>query len=165
MSKVVVTGGTGFIGSHVCVDLIEKGYEVLIIDSLVNSDSKVVKNILNIYSNDISIKKKISFIKADLINKNEIDEIFQDLINQGQEISAVIHLAGLKAVKESIEKPFSYWENNVIGAYNLLSVMDKYNCRTFVFSSSATIYDNAGGNLIDETFMIRPDNPYGKTKS
>ena len=164
MSKVVVTGGTGFIGSHVGVDLIEKGYEVLILDSLVNSDRKVVNNILNIFSNDISIKKKISFIKADLKNKNEIDKIFQDLINKGQQISAVIHLAGLKAVKESIEKPFSYWENNVIGAYNLLSVMDKYNCRTFVFSSSATIYGTLENKLINEKSFINPINPYGTTK-
>ena len=164
MSTIIVTGGTGFIGSHICVDLLEKGYDVLVLDSLLNSKIEVIKNILNIFPCDSPIREKIKFIKVDLRIKEEIQAVFKKLHNKNIQISAVIHLAGLKAVKESVINPLSYWECNVIGAFNLISVMHEFSCRTIVFSSSATIYGQTEKKLISENIFLKPINPYGTTK-
>ena len=164
MSTIIVTGGTGFIGSHVCIDLLEKGYEVLVLDSLVNSKNNVIENILNIFPYGSPLREKINFIKVDLRIKKEIKSVFHELHVKNIQISAVIHLAGLKAVKESVINPLRYWESNVIGAYNLISVMEEYSCRTIVFSSSATIYGQNEKKLISEDTILKPINPYGTTK-
>ena len=129
MSKVLVTGGTGFIGSHTCVELLENGYDIIIMDNLSNSKRESVERIEKVSG------KTVKFYKTDMLDLDKTAEIFEK-----NEIAAVIHFAGLKAVGESVEKPLEYYHNNISGTINLLRVMKRYNCKTMVFSSSATVY-------------------------
>ena len=167
VGNILVTGGTGYIGSHTCLCLIEKGYRVIIFDSLVNSSDRVIKEIL--HSTGIKEKKveqKIIFIKGDLRKKSTIDEVFEKFTKNNLRIDAVMHFGGLKSVSESTENPISYWDNNVIGTINLLNIMAKYECYKIVFSSSATVYGECFKNeLILENHKIKPNNPYGQTKA
>ncbi len=159
MKQILVTGGTGFIGSHTSLILLEKGYDLLIVDSLVNSSSKVIEKLEAINRNK---NAKIDFVKGDLRNEN----FLMDLFKKHKNIEAVMHFAGLKAVGESIHNPIKYWETNLIGIINLLKVMEKFSCFKLIFSSSATIYgSNNDKNLIKENFDIKPINPYGNTKA
>ena len=159
MKKVVVTGGAGFLGSHTCLVLLENGYEVIVIDSLINSSFDVI-NRLNIFKN------KVDFIKGDLRDEIFLENFFYYHTSEDKKIHAVIHFAGLKSVAESVANPLMYWDFNLRGTINLLKMMDKYNCYKFVFSSSATIYGNDKINqLIKETDKVFPINPYGQTKN
>ena len=143
MKKILVTGGSGFIGSHICVSLIEKGYEVLILDLLCNSSKKVLEKIEEIFLiNGSDIKDKLSFIEGDIRDQKIIREIFHKSLLDKKPIQAVIHLAGLKANEESIKEPMKYWDVNVGGALTLFSTMLDYSCSTLIFSSSASIYDS-----------------------
>ena len=131
--KVLVTGGTGYIGSHTVVELLNNNYDVVIVDNLCNSSEKVLDKIEEITG------KKSKFYEADIRDKEELRKIFEE-----NRIDAVIHFAGLKAVGESVEKPLEYYDNNVIGTIRLLEVMKEANCKKIVFSSSATVYGDPG---------------------
>ena len=165
MKNILITGGAGFIGSHTCLLLLEKGYNVFIIDSYINSSENSLKKTLEILENtNQSFRKKLFIINGDLKIKSDIDKAFQSSINVNKSIDAVIHFAGLKSVSESINEPLRYWENNVIGTINLLKIMEKYNCKTIVFSSSATVYKAKSDKLLKEDDICDPINPYGYTK-
>ena len=141
MKTILVTGGTGYIGSHTCIALIQKGFRVIIFDSLVNSSIECVNKIKSISEKKDSLMyPKIEFIRGDIRNINNIENIFKKAYESSNPIEAVIHFAGYKSVFESIRNPIRYWENNVLGSINLVKVMEKYNCHDLIFSSSATIY-------------------------
>ncbi len=153
--KVLVTGGTGYIGSHTCVELLNEGYEVIIIDNLVNSKREVIDKIESI------TKKKVKFYEADCCNKRALNKIFKE----NKDIEAVLHFAGLKAVGESVKMPIKYYENNLNSTLSLISVMNKHNCKKIVFSSSATVYGDPQRLPIVETDPVGgTTNPYGTTK-
>ncbi len=161
MNKVLVTGGTGFIGSHVCLCLLEQDYEVHIVDSLINSSPNVVQKILEIKNLKTKIFEKDIFLHiGDIRDEKFLNQIFSE-----NEFLSVIHLAGLKSVSESTENPLQYWEVNLGGSINLFKIMKKYCCKNLVFSSSATIYGNTDKKLIDENSEIKPINTYGETKA
>ena len=166
MKTILVTGGTGFIGSHTSLALLEKGYQLLLIDSLENSSIKVLDKIIalsKIQENKIS--KCINFIKGDIRDEDFLNHIFEAAKQNNNKIEAVIHFAGLKSVNESTKNPIKYWDCNVSGTINLIKVMKKFECFKFVFSSSATIYGVKNNNtLIKESDKISPINPYGQTK-
>ena len=153
MAYVLVTGGTGFIGSHTVVELIRAEKDVLIVDSLINSKKTVLEQIKKI----TGIKPR--FIKADLVDENAVNRIFTDY-----EIESVIHFAGLKAVGESVRIPLMYYQNNLISTLNILNAMMAHGVRKFVFSSSATVYGDPASVPIREDFPLSATNPYGRTK-
>ena len=141
MSKILVTGGAGYIGSHTTLRLLEMGYEVLIIDSLENSSPKVIEKIKRILSFGKSkLTGKIDFIEADLKDYKLLENIFNKNKDSGNPINGVIHFAGLKAINESVINPLKYWDNNLISTINLLKVMQSNNCNNIVFSSTAAVY-------------------------
>lgn len=151
--KILVTGGTGYIGSHTVLELLRANYEVVIIDNLSNSKIDVLEKIENITS------KRPKFYKEDVCNKDEMDKIFKK-----ERFDAVIHFAGLKAVGESVIKPIEYYRNNLDSTLTLLEIMKKYNCKKLVFSSSATVYGKPEKLPIEEHFSLKTTNPYGTTK-
>lgn len=153
MGKILVTGGTGFIGSHTCVELLANGYEIVIADNLSNSKEAVVGRIEKISG------KKITFRKVDVCDYDALSEVFKE-----NEIDAVIHFAGLKAVGESVQKPLEYYTNNIYGTLILLRVMRENNCKKFVFSSSATVYGMDNKAPYTEDMPTSATNPYGYTK-
>ena len=163
MKRILVTGGAGFIGSHTCLTLLENEYELYVLDSFINSSPKSLKKIEQILK-DKNIKNKLHVYKGDLRNKAILNEIFYDALLSGIPIQGVIHFAGLKAVKESVENPLMYWDSNVNSAINLFKVMEENNCKILVFSSSATIYGLASDKPLKEDSNISPINPYGSTK-
>lgn len=152
--KILVTGGTGYIGSHTVVELIQAGHEVEILDNLCNSKRGVLSKIAEI----TGVEPK--FYEVDLRDKLALEKVMQD---GGYE--AVIHFAGLKAVAESVEKPLEYYENNVSGTVNLLKAMEKFGVKKLIFSSSATVYGDQGAPFTEEMEVGRAlANPYGRTK-
>lgn len=153
MKKILVTGGTGFIGSHTCVELLENGYEVIVMDNLVNSKREALSRIKQITGKDIK------FYQTDILDFDGTCNIFEE-----NQIDAVIHFAGLKAVGESVQKPLEYYHNNVSGTLVLLDAMRKYNCKTIVFSSSATVYGMDNPSPYKEEMRTSATNPYGYTK-
>ena len=159
METILVTGGTGFIGSHTCLSLLKKGYEVVVVDSLINSSKISLERVKN-----LNVNKNIYFYEGDIRDINFLDSIFKKYHKKNKPIKNVIHFAGLKSVEESLSTPIKYWENNVDGTIKLLKIMKKNNCKTIVFSSSATIYGFSDKFLIDENSYINPINPYGTTK-
>lgn len=152
--KIIITGGTGYIGSHICVELI-KYYDLIIIDNLNNSKKEVIDKI-----KEISRKDNISFYNYDLLDKININNIFEKYNPYG-----VIHLAGLKSVNESVNNPILYYKTNIISTINLVEIMEKNNCFNLIFSSSATVYGNQKSPF-KEDLKIGENitNPYGKTK-
>ena len=152
--KILVTGGTGFIGSHTCVELLDAGYEVVIIDNLYNSKREVAQRIEQISGHHVS------FYEEDCLDEQALERIFTE-----HKIDAVIHFAGYKAVGESVAKPLMYYENNLMSTLNLCKVMRRHGCRRLVFSSSATVYGDPQRVPIDEECRLGPTtNPYGTTK-
>lgn len=165
MSLVLITGGLGFIGSHTCLSLLTKGLDVLIIDSLVNSSKENFLNIKNLVKNNYKSKVgKVFFLQGDLRNNKWLDEIFKKQISINNPIDSVIHFAGLKSVEESVSNPIKYWDANINSTLSLLSSMEKFNCNSIVFSSSATIYKPVYEGRISENSLKEPINPYGNTK-
>ena len=153
--KILLTGGTGYIGSHTAVELIERGYEIEILDNLFNSKITVLDDIEKI----TGVKPK--FHKVDLLDVPAMEKVFEE-----GKFDLVIHFAGLKAVGESVEKPLKYYENNVGGTINLLKCMKKYDVNKIVFSSSATVYGDQGVAELTEDMQtgVGITNPYGETK-
>lgn len=151
---ILVTGGAGYIGSHTCVELLENGYDVVILDNLVNASKKVVDRIEELSG------KKVSFYEGDIRDRACLNRLFSE-----QKIDSVIHFAGLKAVGESVEKPWEYYENNISGSLVLFDVMRKHGCKSIIFSSSATVYGNpAQIPITEECPKGTCTNPYGWTK-
>ena len=153
MKKILVTGGAGYIGSHTAVELLEAGYEVVIVDNFYNSKPEVITNIKKITNKDFA------FYEGDVRDKDILRVIFNE-----HKIDAVIHFAGYKAVGESVEKPLMYYRNNIGCTLSLLEVMQEYNCKKIVFSSSATVYGEPERLPIDELCRLAVTNPYGATK-
>ena len=165
MDTVLVTGGCGYIGSHTCTSLLDSDFNILIIDSLVNSFESSFKKIKQIsLRKGISYDKKIKFIKGDLRDKLWLENIFSEYVKSIRPIKKVIHFAGLKSIFFSIKEPLEYWDTNVKSTLSLLSAMKKFDCHTFIFSSSATVYKPNGANLLKETDELLPSTPYGRTK-
>ena len=164
MGRILVTGGAGFIGSHICVNLLKKGYEIIVIDSLINSSLTSLKRVIKIVNLKDDINKKISFINCDIRERKGLNQIFLNSYEEGKPIEGVIHLAGLKSVEDSLKLPIDYWDCNVNGTINLINVMNNNNCKLLVFSSSATIYGFSENYKIDENSFKEPKNPYGSTK-
>ena len=166
MRRILVMGGYGFIGSHTCYSLLENNYDLFVIDSLVNSKIKSIERIKKMFMNKkIDVSGKLKFFKGDLRNKKFIDSVFEKANDEKNPIEGVVHFAGLKAVSESVSEPILYWENNVIGSFNLLRSMEENNCKNIVFSSSALVYGSStNDDLLKESSKICPINPYGSTK-
>ncbi len=153
--RILVTGGAGYIGSHTCVELLDAGYEVVILDNLYNSSKKAVDRIEEITG------KKVTFYENDMLDKAALENIFSK-----EKIDCVIHFAGLKAVGESVAKPLEYYKNNITGTLTLVEVMREHGCKNIIFSSSATVYgDPAFIPITEECPKGTPTNPYGWTKS
>ncbi len=166
MNSILVTGGSGFIGSHTCLTLLENGYFVYVVDTFQNSSPKSLERVKQfLKSKNLDVSERIQIFQIDIRDENSLKNIFIEASNLGYPIQSVIHFAGLKAVAESVENPLLYWDNNVKGAITLLKVMEQNNCKTIVFSSSATIYGYAGDESIVEASKISPINPYGSTKA
>ena len=165
MNTVLVTGGCGYIGSHTCISLIKSGYNVIIIDSLINSYEDAYKKILLILKSESKeFVKKLEFIKGDLRNKKLLRKIFSEKKKERNPISSVIHFAGLKSMEESIKYPLEYWEANVGSTLTLLNIMDEFDCNYIIFSSSASVYKPKNDSLLREKDFVEPLSPYGKTK-
>ena len=165
MQTILATGGTGFIGSHTCIELLKKGFKVIIFDSLINSSKRVLDQIVKIsFNGKTDFSKNCSFVLGDIRDLDLLESIFSEEYKNKNEIDAVIHFSGLKSISESFLNPIEYWDVNVGGTINLLKVMNKFSCNNLVFSSSATIYAPETESPIKEYDSIRAINPYGKSK-
>lgn len=153
MRNILVTGGTGFIGSHTVVELLDLGYNVIIVDNLSNSNPSVLQKI------EMITGKSPVFYQCDITDSNALSDVFAS-----HDIHTVIHFAGLKAVAESVAEPLKYYYNNVLGSTILLQVMEKYNVHRLIFSSSATVYGGNNPMPLTESSPTGPVNPYGMTK-
>lgn len=153
MKKVLVTGGAGFIGSHTCVELLNNGIDVVVVDNLVNSSEESLKRVEKITG------KKVTFYKMDMLDGDHLDQIIAD-----EKIDSAIHFAGLKAVGESCKIPLRYFDNNLKCTLNLLNSLEKHDVKNIVFSSSATVYGKPASLPIKEDFPLSVSNPYGRTK-
>ena len=152
--KILVTGGAGYIGSHTCVELLNAGYDVVVVDNLYNASPKALDRVKEITGKDLT------FYEADIRDREALEAIFAK-----ENVDAVIHFAGLKAVGESVAKPLEYYENNIAGTVNLCFAMRKYNVKNIIFSSSATVYgDPAQIPITEECPKGTCTNPYGWTK-
>jgi UDP-glucose 4-epimerase len=153
MLTILVTGGAGYIGSHTCVELLNAGYEVVVIDNFCNSKQESINRIQKITG------KTLTLVNGDVRDKESLRGIFK-----GHSINAVIHFAGLKAVGESVANPLKYYDYNVMGSLALTQVMTEFNVKNLVFSSSATVYGFSDTKPIPETSQLSPFNPYGQSK-
>lgn len=152
---ILVTGGAGYIGSHTCVELLNAGYEVVVLDNLCNSSEKSLERV------EALTGKKVTFYQGDILDREILEKIFHEC-----EIDSCIHFAGLKAVGESVEKPWEYYNNNISGTLTLVDVMRENDCKNMIFSSSATVYgDPAEIPITEECPKGQCTNPYGWTKS
>ena len=151
--KILVTGGAGYIGVHTCIELIEAGYKVVVVDNLCNSSLESLKRVERL------VDCRIPFHKVDVRDKEALSQVFEQ-----HSIDGVIHFAGLKAVGESVEKPIEYYDTNVGGAFILAAVMREFDCKMFIFSSSATVYGDPHTVPIQENFPLSATNPYGRSK-
>ena len=166
MSRILVTGGCGYIGSHICLTLLEEDHELIIFDNFSNSSPLAIERVVKISKKSNSKRKnKIELVKGDIRSLSNIEDLFKKYFEQNKPIDSVIHFAGVKSVKDSVMNPMEYWGINVIGSHNLLKTMDKYKCKNLVFSSSATIYGDSPKIPISEDANINPVNPYGNTKA
>lgn len=151
--NVLVTGGAGYIGSHTCVELLNAGHNIIVVDNLYNSKEEALKRVKELSG------KSLTFYKVDLLDREALDNVFNS-----HSIDAVIHFAGLKAVGESVSIPLRYYHNNITGTLVLCEIMAKYNVKKIVFSSSATVYGDPHKVPITEDFPLSATNPYGRTK-
>jgi UDP-glucose 4-epimerase len=151
--EILVTGGAGYIGTHTCVELLNAGYDIIVLDNLLNSKPEALKRIRELTG------KEFKFYQADLLDVDTLDTIFSE-----NQVEAVIHFAGLKAVGESVTLPLWYYHNNITGTLRLCEIMKTYNVKKMVFSSSATVYGMPESVPISEKFSLGATNPYGRTK-
>lgn len=151
---VIVTGGAGYIGSHTCLELLNAGFRVTVIDNLCNASRKSLQRVEELSG------QTLTFLELDLLELTSLRNAFR----QYPDVSAVIHFAGLKAVGESVQHPLRYYQNNIISTLNLCQVMQEQDVKTMVFSSSATVYGDPASVPIKETFPLSCTNPYGRTK-
>ncbi len=151
--SILVTGGAGYIGSHTCLELLNVGFDVVVLDNLSNSKMESLKRVEKLAG------RSLSFIQGDVRDHACLRELFSQ-----HDVSAVIHFAGHKAVGESVRKPLSYYDNNISGSIALAEVMAEFGVKRIVFSSSATVYDAPGDTQISEDFPLGPINPYGRSK-
>ncbi len=151
--SILVTGGAGYIGSHTCIELLNAGEEIVVMDNFYNSKPRAVELIKEISGKDFK------FYEADMCDENAMEKIFAE-----NNIEAVIHFAGYKAVGESVREPLMYFKNNLGGTFVLLETMKKYGCKKLIFSSSATVYGIPETVPVNETFPLSAINPYGRTK-
>ena len=153
--RLLGTGGAGYIGSHTVVELLNAGYEVVVIDNLSNASEKSLKRVEKITG------KPVPFHKIDILDRDALEDLFSK-----EKLDACIHFAGLKAVGESVSKPWEYYENNIAGTLTLVDVMRKHGCKNIIFSYSATVYgDPAFIPITEECPKGTCTNPYGWTKS
>ena len=150
---ILITGGAGYIGSHTCVELLNNNYKIIVVDNLSNSSIESLNRVKEITG------KQFEFYKENVLNREKMNEIFLE-----NNIEAVIHFAGFKAVGESTTIPLAYYYNNIISAIVLCDVMKKHNVKNFIFSSSATVYGIPKTSPITEEFPLSVTNPYGQTK-
>jgi len=150
---VLVTGGAGYIGSHTCIELLGAGHNVIVVDNLSNSSYEALRRVEEITG------QRVKFHQIDICDKEALEAVFR-----GNPIDAVIHFAGLKAVGESVEKPYLYYHNNVHGTLVLCDVMSRHEVFNLVFSSSATVYGDPASVPINESFPLSATNPYGRSK-
>ncbi len=151
--SILVTGGAGYIGSHTAVLLLEAGYDIIVFDNFCNSSRESIKRVEEI------TQREITLVEGDIRNRKNLQQLFER-----HNIEAVIHFAGLKAVGESVKKPLKYYDYNVYGTTILCEVMQEYNCKSIVFSSSATVYGDPHTTPIKEDFPLSATNPYGRSK-
>ena len=151
--RLLVTGGAGYIGSHTCLELLQAGHEVIVVDNLSNSNEESLRRVQELTG------KPLVFHRVDLLDREALDAVFA-----GVEVDAVIHFAGLKAVSESVEIPLRYYHNNITGTLVLCEVMKQHGVKNLVFSSSATVYGDPQTVPITEDFRLGATNPYGRTK-
>jgi len=151
--RILVTGGAGYIGSHTCLELLQAGHDVVVVDNLVNSKEESLKRVQELAG------RTLAFHRVDLLDRQALERVVA-----GAGVSAVIHFAGLKSVGESVAMPLRYYHNNVTGTLILCEVMMKYRVMNLVFSSSATVYGNPSSVPISEDFPLAPTNPYGHAK-
>jgi len=152
-SHILVTGGAGYIGTHTCVELLEQGYELVVVDNLSNSCEYALDRV------DKAAGRGVTYIWADVTDFHAMDSVMESF-----NIEAVVHFAALKSVGESVVNPLAYYENNVAGTISVLRAMAKNNIKKFIFSSSATVYDPKGKMPLKENSPLGPINPYGQTK-
>lgn len=150
---ILITGGAGYIGSHAAVELLENGYEIVILDSLANSSYESILRIKELTG------KNFDFYQMDLLETEKIENLFRQ-----HDIKAVMHFAGLKSVSESVSFPLDYYRNNVAGTLNLCRIMGRFNVRELVFSSSATVYRTIANQALDEASELGGSHPYGSSK-
>jgi len=150
---ILVTGGAGYIGSHICVELLKQGYEVVVVDNLSNSQLESLRRVEELTG------ETLKFYEVDLVHREKLSQVFAN-----HPIDAVIHLAGLKAVGESVKMPLKYYSNNLTGTFTLCEVMKEFNVKKLIFSSSATVYGTPERNPIKENAPLQAANPYGRTK-
>ena len=151
--RILVTGGSGYIGSHTCIELIKSGYDVVVVDNLCNSSLESLKRVESL------VDCNIPFHEVDVRDKVALTQVFEQY-----SIDGVIHFAGLKAVGESVEKPIEYYDTNVGGTFVLAAVMREFRCKILVFSSSATVYGDPHTVPIKEDFPLSVTSPYGRSK-
>ncbi len=165
MESILVTGGAGFIGSHTCLSLLKRRYNLYVLDSFVNSSEFSLTNVLKILSiENFDANHLLNLVSGDITDKNIIRDVFLKSIQDKKPIKSVIHFAGLKSVAESVENPSIYWKTNLISSLNLIQIMLEFGCLTIVFSSSATVYGLNNKSPINENGLLKPNNPYGHTK-
>ncbi|TYP75670.1 UDP-glucose 4-epimerase GalE [Paenibacillus methanolicus] len=150
---ILVTGGAGFIGSHTCIELLNSGYDLVVVDNLSNSSMASIKKVEEITA------KKVPFYNVDLLDKDSLGSVFLH-----HDFESVIHFAGVKAVGESTQNPLKYYQNNVMGTLNLCEVMQNHKVLKMVFSSSATVYSPSASGIMTEENLLGASNPYGRTK-
>ena len=153
MAKILVTGGCGYIGSHTVLELLNKNYEVVVVDNFSNSSFESIRRVQKITG------KEVIFYETDIRDAVAMEEIFK-----AHTFDAVIHFAAFKAVGESCKLPLKYYENNISGTVSLLQIMEKYNVKKIIFSSSATVYGDPEKLPLDENCRLSTTNPYGSTK-
>jgi UDP-glucose 4-epimerase len=150
---ILITGGTGYIGSHACIELLANGNDLIVVDNLSNSSLESLNRVKTISG------KAVTFIEGDIRDKTLLRSIFKKYI-----IEAVVHFAGLKAIGESVKHPLKYYDNNVVGSISLFEVMAEFNCKVMVFSSTAAVYGDPASLPITEDFPLSTTNPYGESK-
>ena len=152
--KVLVTGGCGYIGSHTCIELLNKGYDVIVVDNLINSQIDNISRVEEITG------RNVKFYRDDINDKEALRNIFRE-----NKIDMVIHFSVYKSVGESVKEPLRYYENNIYSTLCLCEVMNEFGCKNLVFSSSSTVYGKPKKLPIKENYPLNPVNPYGKTKA